>query len=220
MKFLTCLLFTCIVSAQHKPLELVIDSLKTTDKETQREFLLSYHIKNTSDKPLSFVLNPEQIIPIGAGSLSPNVYYKMYENDKPFDPGGVFSRPIQRTFDDEKAVKAYMDSMAVAFKTKTIEEYKADEKKRFSKNTQQFAPGEKKTYQLRWTWDKQRYRKQDVMEYYIDEKAKYEIELQCNLMGAELLRLHSKNEQAEAVKDQNLLKGWYTSNRVVIDFGE
>jgi hypothetical protein len=69
-------------------------------------------------------------------------------------------------------------------------------------------------------WNKQRYHKNDDIEYYIEEKEKHFIELHINLMTEELLMSFTEAEKKELLKDKVLTKGWFTSNKVEIDLGE
>jgi len=69
-------------------------------------------------------------------------------------------------------------------------------------------------------WDKERYHKNDVIEYFIEEKEKHFFELHINLMTTELLSNFTEEEKKEVLKDKTLTKGWFTSNKVEIDLSE
>ena len=220
MKFIICLLFSIASFSQTKPLELKIDTINSSqDEDNDRRFVLQYHITNLSDKAVSFVLNTKGLIPIGAGSLRSNPYFKIYENGKSFDAQGIFTSG-KRKFESEKAVQDFNDSIRNLFAKKTLEQLLLEKKKNFLNNIQKLEPKETLNFEAVLNWNKQRYFKNDVYEYYIQEKEKYYFELHINLMKEELLLDFSEEERNEILKDKTLTKGWYTSNKVLIDFSE
>ena len=220
MKFIICLLFSIAAISQTKPLDLKIDTIKSsTDEDNDRKFVLQYRITNLSDKAVSFVLNTKGLIPIGAGSLRSNPYFKIYENGKSFDAQGIFTSE-KRKFESEKAVQDYNDSIRNLFVKKTLKQLLLEKKRNFLNNIQKLEPKETRNFEAVLTWNKQRYFKNDMYEYYIQEKENYYFELHINLMKEELLIDFSEEERNEILKDKDLTKGWYTSNKVLIDFSE
>lgn len=222
MNYIFCLLFSIAAFSQTKPLALKIDSIKTSeDVDNNREFIISYHISNLSTKAVSFVLNTKSVIPMGAGSLRPNPYYKLYEKDKSFDAMGIFfSKNVELSFSSEEAFKKYQDSIATALKNKTAEQLFIEKKSRIASNIKKLEPNETLSLQVKLYWNKERYFRNDELEYYIEEKEPYYFELAINLMKEELLLDFSEAERNEFLKDKDLTKGWYTSNKVPIDFSE
>lgn len=222
MKYLVILLFSITVFAQSKPIELKIDGIKTVNTDNDgRKFTLQYHITNLTEKPIAFVLDTTHIVPIGGGSLRPNPYYKLYENETSIDVNGIFTDQLKRrTFKDEAEFNRYRDSLMNYRKSKTPEEISQLKKEYFSKNIQKLAPKETKHFTTVLVWDKKRYHKNDVIEYYIEEKEKHFFELHINLMVEELLSNFTEEEKKEVLKDKVLTKGWFTSNKVEIDLSE
>jgi hypothetical protein len=222
MKFFICLLFSITVFSQSKPLELKIDSIKTTNTaDDDREFIINYHITNLSDKAISFVLDTNSIIPISSGSLRKNPYYKIYENKKSFDADGIFfSKNTGRFFHSEEALKKYRDSIDAVIENKTHQQILSEIKEKFLSSIIKMASKETIKLQAKLYWAKKRYFKNDELEYYIEEKEPYYFELSINLMTEELLMNFTEEERNEIVKNKDLTKGWYTSNRVPIDFNE
>lgn len=222
MKQLVLLLFSITLFAQSKPIEIKIDSLKSSNtNDGRREFVLQYHITNLTEKPIAFVLNTNSLIPIGAGSLNPAIYYKLYENDTSIDVSGILTGQRKtRYFKDEAEYNIYMDSLVKYVKNQAPEEITKSKKERFLENIQKLEPKETKYFTAVLAWDKNRYFKNDVIEYYIEEKEKHFLELHINLMAEELLMNFSEEEKNELLKDKNLTKGWFTSNKVEIDFSE
>ena len=221
MKFLYILLFCSTVFSQSKPVVIRINSLKAINGETERQFTLTYTIANLTDKTINFILDPNAVIPIGAGSLNPSVYYKLYENESSIDVNGVFTiKESDRNFKDEKEMQQYHDSIINSFKNRTAETWQKEQKERITNNIQQLKPKEELQYETVLKWDKTRYFRNDVIEYYINETAKHYFELHINLMQDELLAMFTDEEKKEMLKGKNIVKGWFTSQKVEIDFSE
>lgn len=222
MRFIICLLFAITAFSQSKPIELKIDTIITSNTEdNRRKFTLHYHLTNLTDKPIAFVLDTVSIIPIGGGSLRPNPYYKLYENKTSIDLSGIFTgQQKSRIFKSEKEYNNYRDSLTIYIKNRTPEELTKLKRASFIDNIQKMKPHETKNFKAILLWDKQRYHKNDVYEHYIQENEQHFLELHINLMKEELLLNFSEEEKNEILKDLNLTKGWFTSNKVAIDFSE
>ena len=221
MKYFYILFFCLTAFSQSKPLELKILSLTEIDSVSERTFSLGFSISNKTDKTIHFILNPEGLIPISGGSMRPNPYYKIYEKETSIDISNLFTgRKVSRTFKNEEDFKKYQDSLSEVVKNKTLEELVKENKASTIKNIQEMKPNEIREYSSIFRWDKNRYFKNDVMEYYIDEKEPHFFELHINLMKEELLSKFSEEEKNEILKDKNFIKGWFTSNKVEINFRE
>ena len=222
MKYLILLLFSFPVFAQSKPIAIKIDSVATsTTEEGRRKFNIYYQITNTTDKEISFVLNLKNIIPIGSGSLRPMPYYKLYENETAIDVSSIFTGEKEMLyFKDEAEMYRYTDSITALIKNKTPEQRQLEKKEDFLNNIQKMSPKEVKNLEAIIVWDKNRYHRNDAIEYYIEEKEKHYLELHINLMTEELLLNFPEEEKKELLKDKILTKGWFTSNKVEIDLSE
>lgn len=222
MKYLIILLFSTTVFAQSKPIEIKIDSITSSNiDDGSIKFTLQYHITNLSEKPVSFVLNTNSLIPIGTGSLIPAVYYKLYEKESSVDVSGIFTiTKGTRYFKDEAEYKRFADSLTIAMKNRTPEDKAQKRKELFLNNIQTFKANETKHFTEELIWDKNRYHRNDDIEYYIEEKEKHYLELHINLMTEELLLNFSEEEKKEVLKDKILTKGWFTSNKIEIDLSE
>ena len=216
------LLFLCLNAfSQSKPLELKVISLTEIDSIGERTYSLDFSISNKTDKTIHFILNTENLIPIGSGSMNPSVYYKIYENENSIDVRSIFTGKRTRMyFKNEAEMQKYNDSIQTAFTNRTPEMMLEESKKATLKNIQELKSGETLNYSSTFRWDKNRYFKNDVMEYYIDEKEPHFFELHINLMKEELLSKFSEEEKNEILKDKNFIKGWFTSNKVEINFRE
>ena len=221
MKLFLCLLFSIAVFSQSKQIELKIDSITISNTDDARRFTLHYHITNLTQKPISFVLNTKSLIPIGTGSLNPSVYYKLYENESSIDVIGIFNDEKEtRSFKNKAEFDTYRDSLMNYRKNLTPEQLLQIKKENFLKNIQELASNKTIHFTKILIWDKQRYHKNDVIEYFIEEKEKHFIELHINLMAEELLLSFSEAEKNEILKDKILTKGWFTSNKMEINLGE
>lgn len=80
-------------------------------------------------------------------------------------------------------------------------------------------PKESKSFVIKTVWDKKRYYIQDDLEYYLDEKDKFEFELTFQLIKTHFENRLSPEEFAKIAKDKNFIEGFFTSNKVDINFG-
>jgi hypothetical protein len=221
IKLILILLYSTFLFGQ-KTVEIKIESLTSLDETPEeRTFTIKYSITNKTNKTIHFILNPDNLIPISAGSLNPSVYYKVYEKENSIDVSGIFTgKRTTRIFKDEAEVKKYNDSITDTFINRTAEQVIQESKARIIKNIQEIKSNQTREYSTTFNWDKNRYFKNDVMEYYIDENEPHFFELHMNLMKEELLSKFSEEEKNEILKDKNFIKGWFTSNKVEINFRE
>lgn len=221
MKRFFLLFFCASLFSQSKPVAITINSLKIVNGENERNYILTYTISNLSDKTINFILNPNAVIPIGSGSLNPSVYYKLYENESSLDVSGVFNTNASpRRFKDQKEMQKYSDSISDIYKNKSEEKMQKESQETTKSYFQNLRPKEEKQYQAVLSWDKKRYFRNDEIEYYINETAKHFFELHINLMQDELLTNFTAAEKEELLKGKNMVKGWFTSEKVEIDFTE
>lgn len=221
MKHLYLLLFCLTAFSQSKPVAITVTALTATNNEDGRSYKVAYTISNQTGKTIHFILNPESVIPIGAGSLNPSVYYKIYEEEAAINADGIFrGKKITHHFEDEKAAQKFQDSLMKAMDSITPEMLMERNKERIRHNMQELKPFEEKQYETTLNWDKTRYFRNDVMEYYISETAKHYFELHINLMQDELLSRFSPEEKAALLEGKNMVRGWFSSQKAEIDFGE
>lgn len=222
MKLIFCLFFAITVFGQEKPIEIKIDSLSVLNSsESERKFVLHFHLTNLTNKPISFILNPKDLIPIGAGSLRPNVYYKLYENDTAIEANGILNGDSSiRYFKSEAEYTRYIDSVDTYIKSRTPEQLSQIKKEGFLEHIQNMEANQTKHFRSILVWDKRRYHRNDAIEYYIEEKEKHFIELHINLMTEELLSDFTAAEKKDVLSNKIFIKGWFTSNKMEIDLGE
>lgn len=222
MKLIACLFFAISVFGQEKPIAIKIDSLSVLNPNaSERKFVLHYHLTNLTNKPISFILNPKDLIPIGAGSLRPNIYYKLYENETAIEANGILNGDSNiRYFKSEAEYTQYIDSLDTYIKSRTPEQLSQIKKEGFLENIQNVAANQTKYFTAILVWDKRRYHRNDAIEYYLEEKEKHFIELHINLMAEELLSNFTEDEKKDVLGNKILIKGWFTSNKIEIDFSE
>ena len=79
-------------------------------------------------------------------------------------------------------------------------------------------PNEIKLFEIQTNWNKDRYFKQDDLEYYLKEKDQYEFELILDLKKTAFQSQLSTEEFSTIEKDKNFIQGIFTSNKILIDF--
>lgn len=222
MKYLFLLLFPLCVFSQDKPLSFQIDSVRVVDSSaTNRIYTVKYHIKNRSGKPVSFVLNTKRSIPIQRGSQSELLYFKIFENETAVDMEKILEGTFKRV---QLTSKTYTDKTPEEVEKIEMEERLAlfDQliTKSIMENIIKLAPNETRNFQTELRWDRQHYRKEGDIEYYINESNPYYLELAFNLLLEKFEGLLSEENYKILSSDPTIIKGWYTSNRVRIDFSE
>lgn len=219
MKHVYLLLFCVSLFGQKKPLSFEIDKLTSIDSISKRCYTLEYHIQNVSDKTVSFILNGTSLIPINAGSQSERMYFKLFENDKSIEMSNIIDNGfVQKRFMNSEVIT---DSLMLKKQEEEgLQYYKEQRKKSILENIITLKPNEAKEYTAYFSWNKERYRRQGDFEYYISETQPHFLQLDFNLM-LEVFEERLTGEEYKTISSNpNLIKGWYTSNKVPIDFGE
>ncbi|MCF6131165.1 hypothetical protein [Flavobacterium wongokense] len=221
MKHLYILLFSISLFSQEKPLSFEIDKLTSIDSTTKRCFTLQYHIQNVSDKTVSFVLNGNSLIPINAGSQSEKMYYKLFENDKAIEMSNIIDNGfIQKIIESQVYENKSREEVEKLEHDEALRYFEAQRKKSILENIITLKPNETKTYEAYFSWNKERYRRQGDFEYYISETSPHFLQLDFNLMLEVFEEKLTPEEYKNIRSSPNIIKGWYTSNKVPIDFSE
>jgi hypothetical protein len=216
--FFSFILFSITTFYQNKFVELKIDSLITDNSDPkERKFTINYHIKNLTEKPIAFVLNTNSIAPVVLGSGSISLYYKLFEENSSIDLAGIFrTKKGKSTLDSIFGLKTNEDSLSKNIRD-YLEKLKKSHNKALLNSIVKIAPNEIKYYSIALFWNKERYQKEDDIEYYLDEKLKHYFEISANLMKEELENKFSPEQFKSIIEDKTLVKGWFTSNKVEID---
>lgn len=242
MKTLLLTLISFTTFAQNPPLKLEIESITFIDSiSTERTFTINYHIENLTDNEVSFFLNPNNLIANSRASMSKNVSYNLYENDEKLYLVDAFTsrrmldldKIIKSKKNDEeknKVIKEFLmndlnlniDSIPKGDKDeKKIENHFLKKKNEMLLNSRiKLAPKELKKYSIKVIWDKTRYFKIADIQFYIDEKLPHYIDLTINLMKEEFKDKLTTEEYQKTMGNSTFISGWFTSNKMEINFKE
>lgn len=232
------LLITFSVSAQ---IEVKIDSIISVDiSSKKRTFSINYHITNTTNEELSFFLIPNTLIANSASSLTLFPVYKIYQNSIFEDVDGPFYEKvyieqdaIENEIDVEKR-KKLIEEITLKYTSEykiILENYKKNggtstddawifKNQKLLQTIIVIKPNETKKFVIMTNWNKERYYKIDDNEFYLDDKAKFEIDLSLNLDKLNRKNSLSTDEFIKFQNDSNFLQGTFTSNKLEINFKE
>lgn len=240
MKFF--LLFISLASlAQNNPLNIKINSVNYNDSlANRRVYQINYQIENTSNNDVQFFLNPNSLIAQAASSMTLFTVYKMYRNGVYDAMDGPFYEKNFAEQDDVEDMKDFNSPTATALLVKLQEKYKklkddyvADYKKNGGLNSDEqwifknqkllqsivtLQPGQTKNFTIKTSWRRNRYFKIADNEYYLDEKDKFEIQLQLILNKSDRNAELSATEFLKIKSNPNFIEGTFTSNRSEISF--
>ena len=240
MKFF--LLFISLASlAQNNPLNIKINSVNYNDSlANRRVYQINYQIENTSNNDVQFFLNPNSLIAQAASSMTLFTVYKMYRNGVYDAMDGPFYEKNFAEQDDVEDMKDFNSPTATALLVKLQEKYKklkddyvAVYKKNGGLNSDEqwifknqkllqsivtLQPGQTKNFTIKTSWRRNRYFKIADNEYYLDEKDKFEIQLQLILNKSDRNAELSATEFLKIKSNPNFIEGTFTSNRSEISF--
>jgi hypothetical protein len=235
-------LFSLSVFSQNKAIDVKIDSITSDDSNPKkRVYTINYHIENLSDNSIYFFLIPNTLIANAASSMTLFPIYKIYHNDifTPLD-GPFFEKHGIDWETKLTGFKDYTSPEAKEIIKKALEEFTAKNKiivdnytKNGGKSTDDawiienhhlleskitLKPKETKTFVIKTSWNKERYFKEDDLEYYLDEKDKFEFELVLDLKKTFFKERLSTEEYLKIEKDIHFIEGIFTTNKVSIIF--
>lgn len=224
---LVVLIFWSVTALSQKPkVEIVIDSINYKDSLKERIFTVNYKITNISNENVSFFLNPSRIIPNSAASMRYNPYYRIFQNSK------MENFPMKFTSNrgtDKKKDKylefllnhtKYVDSVFTDYKIKggtSEDKYWVAKKTELLNSIMILGAKETKTFSFDFYWDKTKYYREGDMEYIIDEKDVFEMDLTINLMKKDFKSWLSTEEYSKIALDKNFVEGVFTSNKMILN---
>jgi hypothetical protein len=209
------LLFSSFLFSQNSTVELKIDSITVSDSiANERQYTVHYHLKNLTDKKISFLLdttNNDTITGVNTNRMYPKVYQdgravKNFIFMKNYDYPSVYKFITDfrnsKTEEEEEAIKNNPEFKKLKIHPmcleKIIERREPDYKKlRLFENTiiyktlKTLEPKETQHYELILYWDKERYFKNEDTEYYLDAENKYAIELSFSTLDYDYLLFDS-----------------------------
>ena len=236
------LLFSIVTFSQSKVLNVKINAINSKEiKINRKQYIINYQIENLTNQEVSFFLTPNTLIANAASSMTLFTVYKIYINgeftplDGPFfEKYGVdweafretnknlteveFKKLAKKTFENfQNESKIIIESYKNKGGTNTDELWilKNDN---LMKSKIILKPKEIKSFKIETNWDKERYFKQDDLEYYLNENDQYEFELTLDLKKTAFENQLSKEEFMTIERDKNFIQGIFTSNKVIIDF--
>ena len=240
------LLFTSAMFAQ--PLTLTIDSIISIEEregnEKNRIFTVKYYLKNNTNDTLSFFFEPKQISPSTGGSMTKEIYYKIFENNKFIEIGLAFNQftSEETNFNfDETVSKEQRDSIIIALIAKKVEEEPAklfkifkekgiegvlDPSNDYIQNIYKkrnnyyhtLLPNQTEHLEATFKWNKNRYYYHEPNEFYLDENAKHYFEITLVALKEEFKGKVDVELFEKIMKNPNFIKGVFVSNKVEIDF--
>jgi hypothetical protein len=241
--FVLLLLQSCTTFAQ--PLTLKIDAITSKDtSEKERVFTINYQLKNNTDDTLNFFFEPKKISPSTGGSMTKEIYYKIFEDDKLIEIGAVFNQFTSEETDfnfDETISKEQRDSIIIAFFAKKVEEepaklFKIFKEKGteglldpsndyiqriFKKNSNYYHtlfPHQTEHFEATFKWNKNRYYYNEPNEFYLDINAKHYFEITLVALKEEFKGKVDDELFEKIMKNPNFIKGVFVSSKVQIDF--
>ncbi|WP_026978525.1 hypothetical protein [Flavobacterium tegetincola] len=240
---ISLLLITTTLFAQ--PLTLTIDSVFSKEEHVkERIFTIKYSLKNNSADTLHFFLDPKNVSPSSGGSLTKEIYYKIYENDKFIEIGAAFNQfftdEIVFKF-DESFTQSQKDSVMIDYLAKKLDEnpekllkiyqeegsiglldsskdYMQKHYKRVNNYYHTLLPNQIEHLSTTFNWNKNRYYYLEPNEFYLDENAKHYFELTFVALKEEYKSNMDKEVFNEIMKMPHFIKGVFVSNKVEINF--
>lgn len=240
MKIIWFLFFSVLLFAQKPVLEVKIDSIHFDDSNSKvRKYFIDYHIENLTEKEISFVLFPTTLIANAASSMTLYPIYKIYRNNVFEDLDGPFFEAetkeellLREVESDSKEFKDLIASYKEN-RTKLMAEYSKKYKESGGQSTdvrfiynnqiimnsvQTMKPKETKKFTIQTTWNRNRFIKNDDLEYYLNENENFEFQLILDLKKVSFKDSLSKDQLDGFVSNPNFIQGVFVSNKAKIEF--
>ncbi|OAZ03595.1 hypothetical protein [Flavobacterium succinicans] len=229
--------FPLLAAAQ---LQIKINTITTDNSnKNHRKFNIEYTLENTSDKEIAFFFTPNHFNSAHRGSLQTAMLFKIFENDTLIPTDGILSN-------SKNNYSKLSNILDVEEKMKTLDKMKADElnitidslrsyRKRITSDPDFFQKESSKklmssiirlpsksskTYHQDLYWNKKRYFKTDDNEYYLGEASPFFIELSLVALKEELSFKLSSEDFKIIKNDTSFIKGYFTSNKTLIDLSK
>lgn len=218
-------------SAQNNPITIKIDSITSKDSSEfqDREFTISYHIENQTANEISFFLNTNSFMPNAYSSMGFATTYKLFQNENQVDAVRIITNKRTNSFSDRNNNKSVINFIRVNHDSIQLEikKHKMDSLYFFQKKNKAILsaiftlkPKETKVFTQTLYWNKERYTKNEDLEYYFDEDSHYYLELELTLLKNEYRDRLTQKELEAIVNNPNFIKGYFYSNKVAMNFKE
>lgn len=228
-----------------QPLKLTIDSINSKEgDEKERIFTVKYNLTNTTNDTLNFFFYPKDVSPSTGGSLTKEMYYKIYENNTFIEIGAAFNQFAKQKVDfnfNSEMTQIQKDSVMIVFMAEKLEvdparllkiykeegalglmdpskDYIQKISNRIKNYYHTLAPKQLEHFEATFSWNKSRYYYNEPNEFYLDENAKHYFELTLVALKEEFKDKVDADLFEKIMKQPNFIKGVFVSNRVEIDF--
>ncbi|OOV27087.1 hypothetical protein BXU11_12155 [Flavobacterium sp. LM5] len=229
--------FPLLVAAQ---LQIKINTITTDNSDkNHRKFNIEYTLENTSDKEIAFFFTPNHFNSAHRGSLQTAMLFKIFENDTLIPADGMLSNSkndyskLSNILDNTERLKILdkmkadelnisLDSLR-SYRKKIISDpdfFQKESSKRLMNSIIRLPPKSSKSYHKILYWNKKRYFKTDDNEYYLSETSPFFIELSMVALKEELSFKLSSEDFKTIKKDTSFIKGYFTSNKTLIDLSK
>lgn len=231
------------VIAQNPKLGVKITSIKTEDiSASNTEYHINYQIENKTSEELSFFLLPNALIANTASSLTLYPVYRMHQNGVFEDMDGPFfeyetedeleyAKIEDKTSDEAKKLAKNFQTKQAIVAMDYYKKYKDNGgtsedfqwvyyRQKLLNNIIVLKPKETKSFTIKTLWNKNRFIKNDDLEFYLDENNTIEIELILDLKTNLFKDQLSEEDLAKINANPNFIRGDFVSNRMKIDFKE
>lgn len=240
---ITVLTLFCTLSivAQNPKIEVKINSISThTIHNSAVEYQINYQIENKTGNELSFFLIPNALIAHAASSMTLFPVYKIYQNglfedmDGPFfeyetEDELTYAKIQNKESEEAKKLVQKMQTSQGIIAMDYYQKFKASGgetedyqwvyyRQRLLNSIIILKPNETKNFVIKTLWKKNRYIKNEALEYYLDEKNNIEIELILDLKTT-LFRDQLSTEDLKKINENpNFIGGYFKSNKMKIEF--
>lgn len=239
--FLFVIFCSFLAFAQNPKLEVKINSITSFPvHNAATEYHINYQIENKTANELSFFLIPNALIANSASSLTLFPVYKIYQNGVFENMDGPFFE--YETEDDleyskienkeSEEAKNLLKKIQISQGTIAMDNYKkykenggeSDDfrwiyyRQRLLNSIVTLKPNETKTFTIKTLWNKNRYIKNDDLEFYLDENNTIEIELILDLKTNLFQDQLTEEDLQKINKNPNFIRGQFTSNKMKIEF--
>lgn len=239
--YLFILFFSNIILAQNPQIDVRINSVTTDGKsKIATEYQFNYQIENLTNKEISFFLLPNALIANTASSLSLYPIYKIYQNgifedmDGPFFEYETQNELEYAKLEDKKSeeaknllnrIRTVQSIISKEYNKKHLANGGKEtnpnwiyQNQKILNNIVVLKPNETKQFTIKTLWNKNRFVKNDDLEYYLDEKNTIELELILDLK-TNLYKEHLSQDDLKKINENpNFITGTFVSNKIALTF--
>lgn len=234
-------LFSELLMAQKPVISVKINAVTTEEiAKNTSEYQFQYQIENNSNNDISFFLLPNALIANTASSLSLYPVYKIYQNGIFEDMDGPFfeyetqneleyAKLEDKNSEEAKNLANRIQTVQSIISKQYYKKYTEKGGKETNKkwifehqkilnNIVILKPNETKKFVIKTLWNKNRFVKNDDLEYYLDEKNTIELELILDLKTNSFKEYLSEDDLQKINANPNFISGTFVSNKIKLTF--